>query len=252
MPRFAIMITNVRSADTLIAATVLLTMSGGTAMLLGTPSSPRHPPGAAAAHQARPLIDDAVRDAAIHLRLPPAPAAHRAHVSTHRSVTRTAVSKPVRRAAAHRAAKRIARPATIHAPSGPTSWPALNVAIARIPTYRSGEAEWVVKNTGWWGTADWGLGVIYISPTVPVSKLYDVAVHEWSHLLTVRDYGGNVQLATQATAAYFGGTGLNGAEDAADCMAIVQGADWTHYTRCASSHWRDGARLLVEGRTLPA
>jgi len=85
---------------------------------------------------------------------------------------------------------------------------------------------------------------------VPASKLYDVAVHEWSHILTVRDYGGNVQLATTATTAYYGGAGLNGAEDAADCMAILQGAGWTGYTSCSSPRWRAGARQLLAGRRL--
>jgi hypothetical protein len=138
------------------------------------------------------------------------------------------------------------------APAGPTSWGALNAAIARIPTYHQGDARWVVKNTGWWGTAMWDRGLIYISPTVPEDKLYDVAVHEWSHLLTVRDYGGDVNLAISATTRFFGGTGLNGAEDAADCMAILQGAKWTHYTTCASSEWRAGAQQLIEGHPLPS
>jgi hypothetical protein len=141
--------------------------------------------------------------------------------------------------------------ATHQYPSGPTSWGALNAAIARIPTYHAGDARWVIKNTGWWGTAIWESDVIYISPTVPENRLYDVAVHEWSHLLTVHAYGGSVALAVAATTAYFGGTGLYGAEYAADCMAILQGADWTNYTPCTSARWRAGARDLIDGRQLP-
>jgi hypothetical protein len=142
-------------------------------------------------------------------------------------------------------------PSTHHYPSGPTSWGALNAAIARIPTYHAGDARWVIKNTGWWGTAIWESDLIYISPTVPEKRLYDVAVHEWSHLLTVHAYGGSVALAVAATTAYYGGTGLYGAEYAADCMAILQGAQWTNYTPCTSARWRAGARDLIDGRQLP-
>jgi hypothetical protein len=133
---------------------------------------------------------------------------------------------------------------------GPTSWSALNAAIARIPSYRPGAARWVVQNTGWWATADWGRGVIYISPTTPQRKLYDVVVHEWSHILQVRVYGGSVNATEKATRDYFGGSGLNGAEYAADCMAILQGAHWTHYTSCSNAHWRAGARRLLAGHRL--
>jgi hypothetical protein len=136
--------------------------------------------------------------------------------------------------------------------SGPTGWPALNAAIARIPTYRPLEARWVVGSTGgnWWGTADWYDGVIYISPSTPTSRLYDVAVHEWSHLLSVRDYGGNVDAAVRAMNYYFGGDGNVGPERAADCMAIEQGAVWTHYTTCDWSDWRAYAQRLLDGHRL--
>src|SRR5436305_14411827 len=89
-----------------------------------------------------------------------------------RTVVRNAAA--ARRTTSHRATS----PALM--PDGPTSWGALNAAIARIPTYHSGDARWVIKNTGWWGTADWQNGLIYISPPVPDSKLYDLAVPEWS------------------------------------------------------------------------
>ena len=178
--------------------------------------------------------------------------------SAHPKAKRTATARSVVKHAAP--AKPRVRQATHHtsshsAPSGPTSWGALNAAIARIPTYHSGGAHWVVKDTGWWGTADWDASIIYISPATPESKLYDVAVHEWSHILSVRDYGGDVVRAVNAMQLYFSGkisaTDLMPAEDAADCMAIVQGADWTDYTSCSSSRWRAGARALVAGHKLP-
>jgi len=64
---------------------------------------------------------------------------------------------------------------------------------------------------------------------VPDSKVYDVVLHEWSHLLTVHAYGGNVDAAVAATTVFFGGRGLMGSEYAADCMARVLGAHWTNY-----------------------
>ena len=141
-----------------------------------------------------------------------------------------------------------ARPVT----AKPTSWPALNAAIARIPTYHAGAATWVVSSAyDYWGTADWYHDVLYVAPTVPGNRLYDVAAHEWSHELSVLDYGGNVAKAKRAMNAYFGGSHLVGAERAADCMAILQGATWTHYTTCRSLHWRAGARRLVHGHKLP-
>src|SRR5436305_6068554 len=123
--------------------------------------------------------------------------------------------------------------------------------VARIPTYHSGAARWVVSRAyDFWGTADWYHDVLYVSPDVPRSRLYDVAVHEWSHELSVLDYAGDVPAAVTAMDRYFGGQGLVGAERAADCMARVQGAAWTHYTACRDARWRSGARLLLRGRTL--
>jgi len=147
------------------------------------------------------------------------------------------------------------RPATRHVvkpAAAPTTYrSALMAAVARIPTYRAGAARWVVSRAyAFWGTADWYHDVLYVSPDVPRSKLYDVAVHEWSHELSVLDYSGDVAAATRAMNAWFGGSGLTGPERAADCMAILQGATWTHYTTCTNSHWRSGARLLVSGKRL--
>jgi plasmid stabilization system protein ParE len=187
-----------------------------------------------------------------------APAAH-PRIWSPRPQPRPATRAPARRHhavtrhRAHGAATRHATPrhAVRHA-HRPTSYrSALMAAVARIPTYRPGGARWVISRAyDYWGTADWYHDVLYVSPDVPRSKLYDVAVHEWSHELSVLDYSGDVDSATRAMNAWFGGTGLTGAERAADCMAILQGADWTHYTTCTDSHWREGARLLVSGRPL--
>jgi hypothetical protein len=137
-----------------------------------------------------------------------------------------------------------------HHVSGPTDWADLNAAIARIPTYDAGDARWVIQSGSHWGTADWYTGVIYVTRSIPTSDLYSVAAHEWSHLLSVRDYDGDVTAAVNAMHKYFGGSGLLGAERAADCMAILQGATWTAYTSCSDPTWRAGARRLLNGKKL--
>jgi hypothetical protein len=125
---------------------------------------------------------------------------------------------------------------------------ALDAAIARIPTYRPGIARWVLApQDGFWGTADWFHATLYVDPFMPRAYLYDVVVHEWSHELTVLDYGGDVQAAIRATDSYFGATGIGGAEIAADCMARYQGATWLHYTTCDNRHWQIGAWELLHG-----
>src|SRR3954463_14069934 len=118
----------------------------------------------------------------------------------------------------------VAHRATPPAPSGPTSWAALNTAIARIPTYHAGTSRWIVSGRyGHWGTTDWYHDTLYISPAVPGDRLYDVAVHEWSHELSVLDYRGDVDAAVKAMTRYFGGSGLIGAGSAAHRMGPPPG-----------------------------
>jgi len=173
-----------------------------------------------------------------------------------RSRTATHPLRPARHSTATRSTlprHRTSRPHPRHRDvmTGPTGWAALDAAIARIPSYRPGGAMWIVSDKyGHWGTADWYRDMLYIAPGVPASYLYDVAVHEWSHELTVLDYAGDVDAAVRAMDATFGGSGLVGAERAADCMAILQGATWTHYTRCSDSGWRRAAAKLVAGQRL--
>ena len=181
-------------------------------------------------------------------------AAHAAKAAPKRPPHRAPTPKPAAPATAQ-APKPAPKPAPTHAAtayvSGPTHWSALNAAIARIPTYRSGASRWVVSSKyDFWGTADWYHDVLYVDPSVPTDKLYDVAVHEWSHELSVLDYAGDVAAATRAMNATFGGAGLTGPERAADCMAILQGAGWTHYTTCTNPAWRAAAARLVAGKTL--
>jgi hypothetical protein len=66
----------------------------------------------------------------------------------------------------------------------------------------------------------------------------------------VRPYANDVDAATASMNTYFGGSGLVGAERAADCMALLLGVTWTHYTTCSSSVWRAGAARLLKGEKL--
>lgn len=126
----------------------------------------------------------------------------------------------------------------------------LQAAVVHIPGISADSARWVLEDTGSWGVADWRHNTVYIAPRTPQSKLYSVVVHEWSHLQSVRAYGGDVGAAVTAMRAYYGGTRRDGVEIAADCMARLQGATWTNYTPCRNARWMAGARRLLAGRTL--
>jgi hypothetical protein len=172
------------------------------------------------------------------------------HLSPPRAVTRPAANRPAR-GKAHRPNGRPRPPHTAPRPAS-TAQQRMNGAVARIPGYRTGGATWILSDAyGSWGTADWYHDRIYISPRVPARRIYDVVAHEWSHLVSVRSYGGDVTTATQAMNRWFGGTGLTGAERAADCMAKRLGARWTNYTSCPDARWQQGAQRLLEGHSLP-
>ncbi|MCW2600757.1 MAG: hypothetical protein JWM02_2586 [Frankiales bacterium] len=133
----------------------------------------------------------------------------------------------------------------------PTQRQLLDQAIARIPGYQPGVITWLLQaKDGYWGTADWYHNVIWISPAVPANRMYDVVIHEWSHIKSVQVYGGDVSLAMQEMNRAFGGDNVTGAERAADCMARVRGATWTHYTDCQNSSWRSAASRLLAGQRL--
>ena len=149
-------------------------------------------------------------------------------------------------------ASRTVRRTPAAVPSTTTPQQRLAAAVARIPRYRAGEATWVLTDQyGSWGTADWYTARVYVSPSVPANRIFDVVTHEWSHLLTVQVYGGNVDAAVTAMNRWFGGSNLDGAERAADCMARQLGAAWTHYSNCQDPHWQQGAQILLARRQLP-
>jgi hypothetical protein len=145
----------------------------------------------------------------------------------------------------------LAQGARARAVAGPTAWSALDAAISRIPGYRSAGVRWsVTSRYGHYGVTNLATSQIFVSPNAPVRLLDSIVRHEYAHVLTVRVYGGQWKSARAATNTHFGGTGMGGMERAADCMATVMGASWTHYTSCSSSTWRAKARRLLAGRRL--
>jgi hypothetical protein len=239
--RIATILTGIALAASVSTAAVRI----GTSPYASAPNTSSSPVSSPVASSlSTPAIAPAApRDAAVRV-VRPAPVVRAAVVRRTRPAPRRVASKPLPRAT-HVSAPR-------HYPSGPTSWGALNAAIARIPTYHAGAARWVIETRGGWGLADWYQNIIYISPSVPDRYLYSVAVHEWSHLLSIHAYGGNVPTAVAAMTRYFGASSIVSPEYAADCMALLQGATWTDYTSCTSSKWQAGARALVAGAPLPA
>jgi hypothetical protein len=163
----------------------------------------------------------------------------------------------VRKAAASTPSKPVVRkpvvshPVVKKAPQPPLTFAArLAAAVARIPGYKPGSATWeVTSKYGNWGAADWKYRIIYISPTIPTDRIYDVAVHEWSHILSLMPYASNTE-AKAAMNRVFGGSGLTGAERAADCMALRLGATWTNYTDCTNAAWKAAAAKLIAGQAI--
>lgn len=219
---------------------------------LGSASTPVHPRAAAVVHavhapmrNARPhshVVASVVvtADQAVGAPVPSGAAHHH-----------KAAPQPHQRAAVSATILSAARPVAIASPPVLTPRQRLERAVARIPGGPDPTISWVLEaQEGHWGTADWYRNVIWISPAVPSGHLYDVVVHEWSHLKSVKSYGGDVGAAMTAMNGYFGGTGLEGAERAADCMARLDGATWTHYTGCDDSRWRAGAARLLRGQQL--
>jgi len=62
------------------------------------------------------------------------------------------------------------------------------------------------------------------SPGGPADRIYDVFIHEWSQLVSVRDYGFDVPQATAAMNSYFGGSGLVRVPGPVDMPATPEGS----------------------------
>lgn len=154
--------------------------------------------------------------------------------------------KPAAKMGGKPASKPASRPGAADASGGGS---ALSRAVARIPGYSAYRpTRWVLTGKyGHWGATDLSSGTVYISPSVPASRLDDVVRHEWAHVLTIRIYG-SASATISGLNAYFGGSGMAGGERATDCMARQLGATWTGYTSCSSAAWQRGAVRLLQGR----
>jgi hypothetical protein len=206
-------------------------------LAVATPSAPAVP---RVAVTALPATNHAV----VVTRAVPAPRPSAAEPSPRTTKRVVVVRAPAPRETPARRTTPAPKPTTSTRPN-PTSEARMMAAVARIPGYRTGEATWVMTSKyGSWGTADWAHGIVYISPSIPADRMYDVVVHEWSHVLSVSLYPTNSQ-AKYAMNKVFGGTGLTGAERAADCMARLLGATWTNYTTCDNAAWKAAAAKLV-------
>ena len=192
-----------------------------------------------------PTTDPAV----VVTRVPPPvvkPRPVRATTTARATPRPTLVATPTRQPAAPR--KTVTRRVVTSTRTAPTGRALMLAAVARIPGYPSGGATWVMTSKyGSWGPADWRNGVVYISPSVPASRMYDVVAHEWAHLLSVRPYPSTTE-AKAAMNRVFGGSGLTGAERAADCMARQLGATWTNYSPCTDATWKAAAAKLLAGQ----
>lgn len=189
-------------------------------------------------HRQEPLVDT--------VQPSPSSSPHAAPVQTRtpapHPVNLDADSPVVRRAA------KVIRPVTREA-SSPREL--MQQSVKRLPGFRAGDAVFtLVSDLGSWGLTDLASGEVYVSNRVPASRMYDVVAHEWSHALSAQDYHGDVDAALEAMNAWFGGSGLTGAERAADCMARLAGASWTNYTSCKNTRWQSGARRLLSRQPL--
>lgn len=166
---------------------------------------------------------------------------------TSSSATRSTTAPPSSQAPKYAIAKSLAIKAST--PPAPvarvhTGWAALDAAIARIPHYYPGIAQWHVGDRGAWGATQLDTGDIWIAPRTPLADLYSVVVHEYGHAISGHLYGGFYP-AQDAADRLFGQQGEYGLEVEADCMARVEGATFTNYTPCANNTWRAYARVLV-------
>src|SRR4051812_16903966 len=131
----------------------------------GLVSAALHPAAAGASAAASVPATSHVNPAVVRVSLAaeptgPSQRGTKAHSRRHRRHEATPAGRPhhegpVQTSGRPRPARSSAHPATTRR-TGPTQWPALNAAIARIPTYRPGTVRWVVSGRyGHWGTTDW-------------------------------------------------------------------------------------------------
>lgn len=129
----------------------------------------------------------------------------------------------------------------------------LSAALHRLPDYFPGVVHWRISLSKHYGTTNWNTNTITISALTPPNLLYSVVAHEWSHEIQAYDYHRHFWAIVKSMNRHFGGPGTSGqrgVEYSADCMAILQGATWTHYTSCHNAAWRKDAKRLLRGHRL--
>jgi hypothetical protein len=115
------------------------------------------------------------------------------------------------------------------APPAPSAGSSGNWMMDLIPQVDpNGYADWVFQRNGGWGASDGH--TVYIDPNVPADKRFSVMVHEYSHVLQARVFGGlaNSKAALSAIIGQ-GPSDVTANESTADCMALLQGATWINY-----------------------
>ena len=226
-----------------LRATTLALTTGIAPLALALPAPP---PATVAAPAAAPVVHLLALPAAVREELIPRPAAPLpVPVPT---ATALATRRPV---AAPRPRPRAATRTRQHAPISFAQ--DLRRQVARLPWYQQGLAQWVVQpGLGNYAVTNRTTGTVYVSPRVPRRRLYSVVAHEWGHVISDHAYDGDLRTGDAAMLRWFGGGSTAVAiERAADCIARILGASWTHYTSCTDGHWRLGARYLAAGWKLP-
>lgn len=219
-------------------------LTAGVTTVSATPvAAPAPAPAPAPSPVIRVVTGDAAEPRPVRLVTPVV------HVATAAVVKRAAPRRTVK-AAPHHTVRRTAKRVVRRHPRRLTPELEMRAAVLLLPGYRPGMGTFVLEDRGSWGLTDLNAGIVYIAPRVPSRYMYSVVAHEWGHVLSVRAYDGDVSAALAAMNQWFGGSGLTGAERAADCMARVLGATWTNYTPCHDSRWRTGAKHLLAGQQL--
>lgn len=220
----------------------LTALAGSTLVALSRPE-PSTPPASAAPLGPFPSVstDPAPPRALLSIGLPAA--RHLTSPSVPRRAPRPTATQPARKddPPLLRRTRMVLREALALSPEEQ-----LQTALDRLPGYRPGEAEFVITpGLGYWSMTNLATGRVYVSSSVPADRVYDVVAHEWSHVVSLRTYNGDVRKSVRAMKKHFGGKGMLGAERAADCMARELGAQWTFYTACEDKHWQAAAQKLL-------
>lgn len=226
-----------RAADAPVSAapstanrTVTATPSpAAAAVTIDTPTAAPTTDTPAPAPAADPVPTSAQEPASAPAEQPPAPAEQPAPVE--QPAPAPAVEEPAAPA-----------PATDEAPAEPAAANWMEALRPKVDP--QGLATWVFQAHGAWGASDGH--TVYIDPDVPQDKRWSVMVHEYGHVLQVRQYG-SLDATAVAMSAIVGASASDKGptESNADCIAEQLGATWTDYG-CQDA-LRPAAAALVAG-----